>query len=76
MSKQEEEIDKMKKQISDRDRQISGLAAQLKSAGVKPDFKRANSKERGRPESPKGKKGDGKGKKDKEKVLHTLHTRV
>ena len=61
--------DKLKKQISDKDRQISGLAAQLKTAGLKPDFKRAESKERGRSESPKSKKDDGKGKqgKDKEK---------
>ena len=58
--------DKLKKQISDKDRQVSGLAAQLKTAGLKPD-KRAESKERGRSESPKGKKGDGKGEKDKDR---------
>ena len=51
---------KLKQQLSKKDCQIQGFAAQLVGAGHKPEFKRVPSYERSRSSSPEGKKGGGK----------------
>jgi len=55
------EIDKLKAQLAVKESQVNGLAGQMKTAGMKPDFA-AIKKERSNSLSKGGKKGGGKSK--------------
>ena len=56
--------DKVKQQLSQKDRQIQALAGQLKAAGFKPDFAKAHASSRQPSSDGKG-KGGGKGDRSK-----------
>ena len=56
----------LKQQLCNKDRQIQGLAAQLNSAGMKLEFKRAKRSERGRPLITERQEGQRKGKEGRE----------